>query len=202
MNNSNMENLKNLTDIEQDHLLILDIRLYVFAGLMLPMTIVGVILNAFTILVLLHPRMRNSTNFYLTALSIANIFCLLVWMFLYSFRYLFSYKTFQNNIYFGYYEVNKYESLVNYLLRFIMPIFSTLQLYSIYLTCAVTVDRFIYVNWPLKADKICTIRSTIVTISILFFCCVFYNLPRWFEVDSDLKVAANTNVSYYQAKGT
>lgn len=191
----------NLTDTDRDHLLILDIRLYVFAGVLLPMAIIGLILNSFTILVLLHPRMRNSTNMYLTALSLANIICLINFIFLYSFRYLFSYKTFQNAVYYGSNEINMYESFINQILRFCSPIFSTFQLYAIYLTCAVTVDRFIYLRWPLKADSICTIKATFKVICIIFFFCLTYNFPRWFEVEADL-IKTSQNVTYYQARGT
>lgn len=152
----------NLTTQDREHLFILDIRLYAFGGILLPMGIVGIALNSFTILVLLHPRMRNSTNVYLMALSMANIVCLLNFIFLYSLRYLLSYQTFQNGIYFKRHEPNAYESAINLILRFWSPVFSTFQLYAIYLTCAVTVDRWIYLKWPLKADKICTIPVTIM----------------------------------------
>ena len=194
----------NLSKTDIEHLLILDIRLYVFGGVLLPMAIIGIILNAFTILVLLHPRMRNSTNIYLTALSLANIVCLINFIFLYSLRYLISYKLYVTSMFnkqMGL-EVNMYESFINRNLRFFSPVFSTFQLYAIYLTCAVTIDRFIYLRWPLKAESICTIKSTIrITFAILLFCTI-YNLPRWFEVESSLQVSKRTNMTYYQARPT
>ena len=193
--------LKNLTTEDSDHLLILDIRLYVFVFVLLPMAVIGLLLNSFTILVLLHPRMRNSTNIYLTALSIANIVCLFNFIFLYSFRYLFSYTFFQKTIRCGTDDMNMFESFINLSLRFIAPIFSTFQLYAIYLTCAVTIDRWIYLKWPLKADTICTTKVTIKIICGVFAFCVLYNLPRWFEVQSQVKVSSQ-NRTYYQANGT
>ena len=193
--------LKNLTSQDHDDLMILDLRLFVYGGLLLPMAIAGLILNAFTIVVLLHPRMRNSTNVYLTALSMVNIVCLLNFIFLYSLRYLLSYKTVQNNIYYVEQKVNTYESFINLIYRFWSPIFLTFQLYAIYLTCAVTVDRWVYLKWPLKADTICTLKVTIKLIIILFLFCVVFNLSRWFEVDSD-KLVSYDGISYYQAKGT
>lgn len=194
----------NLTQQDIDHLTILDIRLYVFGGALLPMAIIGIILNSFTILVLLHPRMRNSTNVYLTALSLTNVVCLLNFIFLYSLRYLLSYKSYETSITnkeIGL-EVNMYESFLNRYIRFFSPIFSTFQLYAIYLTCAVTIDRFIYLRWPLRAESICTIKTTIRVSIIIFAFCSLYNLPRWFEVTSDSMRNERTNVTYYQAKAT
>lgn len=191
----------NLTQMDRDHLMILDIRLYVFGGILLPMALIGLAFNSFTILVLLHPRMRNSTNVYLTALATANIVCLLNFILLYSFRYLFSYNSFQDAIYYSSNEPNAYESFINLILRFWSPVFSTFQLYAIYLTCAVTVDRWIYLKWPLKADSVCTIKVTIKIICGILFFCFVYNLPRLFEVDYDLKVSQK-NATYYQARPT
>jgi hypothetical protein len=88
---------KQLTIDEQ--LLIVKIRLIVYAYLLLPTAIIGLALNGFTIVVLLHPKMRNSTNSYLTALSIANIICLINFIFLFSLRYMLSNDTFKKNIY-------------------------------------------------------------------------------------------------------
>jgi hypothetical protein len=72
---------------KEEQLLIVNIRLIIYGYMLLPLTLVGLALNGFTIVVLLHPKMRNfSTNAYLTALSIANIVCLINFIFLYSFR--------------------------------------------------------------------------------------------------------------------
>lgn len=79
---------------------ILDIRLYVYGYVMLPLALVGLALNSFTILVLMHPKMRYfSTNAYLTTLSVSNIFCLINFLFLYSLRYLLAYELFKVEFY-------------------------------------------------------------------------------------------------------
>jgi hypothetical protein len=154
--------------------LILNIRLIIFGYVMLPLAICGVLLNGFTIVVLLHPRMRvSSTNAYLTALSIANIVCLFDAIFQYSIRYLM----------FTLYDINNsYEQFYNLTISYWSPISLTFQLYAIYMTCAVTVDRWIYLKWPLKVDKICTMTNTIRLIVSIFIFCFIYNLPNWFTV--------------------
>nr|QVK45809.1 G protein-coupled receptor [Proales similis] len=191
----------------EDQLLIIDIRLFVYGYTFLPLAIIGLALNGFTILVLLHPKMRNfSTNAYLTALSIANIVCLVNFFFLYSIRYMLSSETFKRNLNAAgdSQEVPPYESFINYIYGIWSPIFTTFQLFAIYLTCAVTVDRWIYLTWPLKVDKICSMRNTIRAIVLLFVFCVLYNLPRWFEIESQLKeVRINNQTStFYQARVT
>jgi hypothetical protein len=188
-----------LNDSDQEDLLILNIKFIVYVGFLLPLSIIGLILNSFTIVVLLHPRMRNSTNAYLTALSIANIFCLIFFIIMYALRFMLSFEIFKNIIYFKQVNLNGYENFINLIYPFGSPIFSTFQLYAIYLTCAVTCDRWIYLKWPLKADLICTIRTTLKIILSIFVFCVVYNFPRWFEVET---ILVNNNSSFYQAKLT
>jgi hypothetical protein len=188
-----------------DKLLIVKIRLIVYAYIVSPIAVIGIALNSFTVLVLLHPKLKNqSTNAYLTALSIANIVCLINFLFLYSFRYGLSNEIFKKNVYQNseYNEIHPYESFINLIYGIWSPIFTTFQLYAIYMTCAVTVDRWICVTWPLKVEKICSIRNTIKTIILLFLFCVLYNLPRWFEIESFLVTSKSTNRTYYQAKIT
>ena len=190
------ENITKLIDsnqTDQEDLLILNIKFIVYVALVLPLATIGLILNGFTIAVLMHPRMRNSTNAYLTALSVATIFCLLFFIIMYSLRFMISFDMFKNIIYFKIMNLNGYENFINMIYPFGSPIFSTFQLYAIYLTCAVTVDRWIYLKWPLKADSICTIRMTIKIIFAIFIFCVTYNLPRWFEVET-----SKNNSSFYQ----
>jgi len=182
---------------DEEDLLVLNIRFIAYVCIMMPLSTIGFILNGFTIAVLLHPRMRNSTNVYLTALSVANIICLLFFLISYSFRYMFSYDTFKNNILLKVFNINGYENFINMIYPYSNPITTTFQLFAIYLTCAVTVDRWIYLKWPLKADSICTIKSTIRVILILFAFCVIYNFPRWFEVET-----SRNNSSFYQARPT
>lgn len=190
-----------LTD--QEKILIVDIRLFVYGWIVLPIALIGLILNGFTVIVLLHPRMRNfSTNVYLTTLSIANMVCLLNFIFLYSLRYLVSYEYFIKNVHQPYItDIHPYESFINLIYGIWSPIFTTFQLYAIYLTVAVTIDRWIYVTWPLKADTICTMKNTFRAVVLIFTFCFIYNLPRWFEIESFAQISAS-NRTFYQARTT
>lgn len=199
----NMTMLPNETAIRaaivKDLLDILDVRFLVYC-LILPLALLGIILNGFTMLVLLHPRMRSfSTNAYLTTLSFANIGCLVSFLFMHSLRYLLSYDSFRLGIISSSADVTSYENFINLVYGIWTPLLATFQLFAIYLTCAVTVDRWIYVTWPLKADKICTMRNTFIAILALLIFCLVYNLPRWFEIQAIQKISPNTNKTYYQA---
>jgi hypothetical protein len=79
---------------------------------------------------------------------------------------------------------HSYDSFICFIYGIVHPVFMTFQLYSIYLTCAVTVDRWIYITFPLKVDTICSMRNTFKAIAGIFAFCVIYNLPRWFEIES------------------
>jgi hypothetical protein len=170
----------------EDQTSIIKIRWIIFGWILLPMAMIGVALNSFNIVVLLHPKMRIfSTNAYLTALSLANIISLFNSIFLYSIRYILSYETFLNNmIQMENYRVTQYESLINLVLRYWSPIYTTFQLFAIYMTCAVTIDRWLYLTFPLKVDTLCTMKNTIKSIGIIFIFCVMYTLPKWFEVNN------------------
>jgi hypothetical protein len=195
-----------------DELLIIRLRYVFFGYIFLPISVIGLILNGFTITVLLHPRMKSfSTNIYLIALSIANIVCLINYIFLYSIRYLISNENFKKTIY----DANRlayatktsihgivYENFLSMILWSWSPIFLTFQLFSIYLTCAVTVDRWIYLLYPLKAESICTIKRTLITIFCIFLYCVLFTLPRWFEITYDKRFDPSTNLTLYYAKST
>ena len=214
-----------------DKLLIVHIRLIIYAYLVMPIAIGGIALNGFTCVVLLHPKMRYfSTNAYLTALSISNIVCLINFLFLYSFRYMLSNEMFKRNVINSHHQqqhqphmasngtnatlvssmqqqqqqqqqqtndasddaMRMYENVVNLLYGCWTPIFTTFQVFAIYLTCAVTIDRWFYVAMPLRVDTICSMKNTLRTIGGLFAFCVVYNLPKWFEIESVAVPIAST----------
>ena len=191
----------------EDKLSIIRSRYIVYGFICLPVSVIGVILNTLTIIILLHPRMRNfSTNIYLTALSVANIVCLINYIFLYSIRYLISYEHFKLQVY----ELTKdnnnigifYENFLNMILWAWSPIFTTFQLFAIYLTCSVTVDRWIYLYYPFKADRLLTKKRTIIVILFILLFCIIYNVPRWFEVTYEKSFDNRTNITLYYAGPT
>jgi hypothetical protein len=192
----------------EDMLSIIKLRYIVYGFICLPISVIGVLLNSLTIIILLHPRMRNfSTNIYLTALSVANIVCLINYIFLYSLRYLISYENFKLQVLDSLstnYNKNGlfYENFLNMILWAWSPIFTTFQLFAIYLTCSVTVDRWIYLYFPFKADRLLTKKTTITVILCILLFCIIYNVPRWFEVTYEKYFDDRTNITLYYAGPT
>jgi neuromedin U receptor 2 len=192
----------------EDMFSIIKLRYIVYGFICLPISVIGVLLNSLTIIILLHPRMRNfSTNIYLTALSVANIVCLINYIFLYSLRYLISYENFKLQVLDSLstkYNKNGlfYENFLNMILWAWSPIFTTFQLFAIYLTCSVTVDRWIYLYFPFKADRLLTKKTTITVILCILLFCIIYNVPRWFEVTYEKYFDDRTNTTLYYAGPT
>lgn len=208
MSNSSVNSL----DYE-DQLQIISIRLAVYGWLCLPIAIIGILLNCFSIYILLHPKMKSiSTNIYLTALSLSNIICLLNYIIFYSLRYLISYKNFKNIILSKSintqideeinYTAIYYENFCNIILWAWSPIFLTIQLFSIYLTCAITIDRSIYILFPFDKDVYCSKTRTLKAIYLIFFLTILFNLPRWFEVTYEKHFDSFNNITHYRAKKT
>ncbi len=187
----------------EDERVIVNTRIFVYSYLLLPACVIGLILNLFTIVVLLNPKLRSSTNFYLTALSASNMICLVNFIFLNSVRYIISSEHFLRHVGVSHDsmtdEPHQYESFINFVLGYWYPIVNTFQLYAIYLTCAVSVDRCLCLVYPFKVDKICSIKNTIVSICLIFLFCVVYNIPNWFEVES-FPVVNSFNRTHYMAK--
>jgi hypothetical protein len=190
---------------ESQNLDIISTRVTIYGIVMLPVSIVGLLLNIFTVVVLLHPRLRNfSTNAYLTALSISNVVCLFYFITSYSIRYLMLDMIHDNRKLMGTQFPIRYESGMNFSMGILAPLSSIFQFYGFYLTCAVTIDRFIYVTWPLKADKICTLRNAFKSIFGLFVFSLLYNFPRWFEITHsiDHNETLKHNITIYKASYT
>ena len=187
-----------------DELAILRMRIFVYSYMLFPACLVGIALNIFTIIVLAHRKMHSATNVYLTALSLANTICLIHFVFLYSIRYIISSANFVAQIArnaSSSYDVHPYESYINLNYGKWSPVFTTFQLYEIYLTCAVSVVRFICLMYPCKVKKICSIKNTLTSIILIFVFCLVYNLPKWFEVESYAVLTSN-NRTIYQARQT
>ncbi|CAF1402830.1 unnamed protein product [Adineta steineri] len=148
----------------------------------------GVITNIFTVVVLLHPRMRNSsTHVYLMALSACNIFLLVGLTINYSIKSIASYPellsylrqpdTVNRNALLA----NTYEQFYARAAPFTTPLLSMLLLCSTYLTVLVSGDRYFLICWPLLAEKIRTRKMAVRLVLLVFIVVNIYILPHWFE---------------------
>lgn len=68
------------------------------------------------------------------------------------------------------------------------PLALTAQTGSVFITVAFTIERYIVVCKPLKANKLCTVKRARRYAILVILISLIYNVPRWFE----LKVSNNT----------
>ena len=67
---------------------------------------------------------------------------------------------------------------------------------KVYLTLTVTVERYIAVCHPLRARSWCTCKRGRMAVVIIGICSLFYNLPRFFEVERCLYVDSELGESW------
>ena len=170
-----MSNNSSIADSDNGVHYILLFRLIVwgYAGIIL--SLFGIFGNVITIIVLISRSMRTtSTNIYLTALSCSNILFLLIFIPSYSMRYLLGYRLYMTNQ-----PPFAFEILLTRLPT--TPIYNTILLSIIYLTIAVSMDRLVLIKFPLKAKRILTPRTTLLTILSIYIFSIVYCIPYWLE---------------------
>lgn len=143
----------------------------------------GIIGNILSAVILTRTSMKSGTYSYLTALSISDLLFLILTMFILSRD---SEKPLQ--------EITWGKSYYIKLFPYIHPAAITFQVTSIWLTCAFTVDRYIMICHPFKAErwfKISTARKSIVGV---FLAGLLFNMIRFFEYESsEITVSNDTN---------
>ncbi|CAF1160801.1 unnamed protein product [Didymodactylos carnosus] len=172
MNSSLCENCS--SHLHTDETLILLVRLILQGYISFFIGICGIVGNIITIIVLCSKTMRTTpTNIYLTALSASNIFYLLIFIPQQSLKYMLGYKMYLND------KPFPYELIIAQIPM--TAISNTILLSLIFLTVAVSIDRLIFIKYPLKAARICTRRNTLIVIFFIYAFSIIYCIPYWLE---------------------
>ena len=182
----------------------------------------GIITNIFTVIVLIHPRMRNSsTHVYLMALSACNIFLSAGLMINYSLKSI-GKKTLSSSetivdafhsitVIASYPELlaylhrpdiinrnallaNEYEQFYAHVAPITTPLLSMLLLCSTYLTVLVSGDRYFLICWPSVAEKIRTRNVALRLVLVVFVLVNIYIFPHWFEYRTTTRVINTTSL--------
>nr|QVK45810.1 G protein-coupled receptor [Proales similis] len=142
--------------------------------------VIGMVANLIAVFALLHQNMRkSSTNVYLLALSFSNLMSLACMLLTSSLRFLLVHP------YRAVYCIHWYESWINLLLPYLAPLNQFFQLSGIYLTMAVSIDRFILVRTRLTlGNKLRRKKITCFTIFLIYLFCFSFTLPNWFVYES------------------
>ena len=141
---------------------------------------IGIICNILSVIVLTRRVMNSSTYSYLAALAVCDTLALLLTVTIYLLSEDTTYPQ-PGKISWG---KTSYAMLFPYL----HPSAITFQVTSVWLTLAFTVDRYIMICHPFKAERMCSVgkaRKVIIGIYIFGF---LFNIPRFLEYTTLEKV--------------
>ncbi|XP_035705474.1 FMRFamide receptor isoform X2 [Folsomia candida] len=154
--------------------------------------ILGIIGNGLSAVVLSRPQMKSSVTCLLLGLTFCDTLLISISIFVYSMPYMSIYikSPFLLQYYYLYYPI---------VAPWLYATSITAQTASVYLTVAVTIERYIAVCHSLQARSICTWRRARMCVVAVLTFSITYNLPRWFEVITvpDECARMRTNVTTY-----
>ena len=131
-----------------------------------PLAIFGILGNIVSFVVLCRQKKRLTTNVLLQTLAIADSLILISSILLRSLRFV---------------NWKAYNDVFHYVFLALYPCVYFFRLADTWITVLMTFDRYIAVCHPLKAQSICTLRRTYVTIVVIVACTLTFSMPRLFE---------------------
>ncbi|CAD5116431.1 DgyrCDS5321 [Dimorphilus gyrociliatus] len=152
----------------------------------------GLLGNVLSIIVLSDHRFRSSTSVYLICLAVVDMLVLVSMLLCFSLPAISNYTDqldFYNSEIFP--RMNPYA----------YPLALTAQTCSVFITVAFTIERYIVVCKPLKANKLCTVKRARRYAILVILISLIYNVPRWFEFKLSDTNDNNTTVQMLTALG-
>uniref|UniRef100_A0A0L8GX94 G-protein coupled receptors family 1 profile domain-containing protein n=1 Tax=Octopus bimaculoides TaxID=37653 RepID=A0A0L8GX94_OCTBM len=135
----------------------------------------GIIGNILSFIVLTRKTMKSSTYTYLSGLAICDLLVLItsVLMFHKDVKYP------ERGVI---YWIDNYYSQM---FPVVHPLAVTFQITSVWLTLAFTVDRYIMICHPFKAERMCDISRARRVVLALYIGGVIFNIPRFLEYETN-----------------
>lgn len=170
----------------------------------LTMVSIGIATNVLNLIVLSRKSMKSTTNKYLSALAICDLFVLIFSQLSISNYFIYYlrdsgdfYISLIINEYSGFknYQTAEY-SLREYIIKiyhkwaffvypkiypYIYPMAIMFQICTVLINLGMSTDRFVAIHFPLKSLNFCTIKCAKRVILYIFVFSFFYSLPRFFE---------------------
>ncbi|CAB3403925.1 unnamed protein product [Caenorhabditis bovis] len=131
----------------------------------------GLFGNATTALILTRPSMRNPNNLFLTALAVFDSCLLITAFFIYAMEYIIEYTA----------DFDLYVAWLTYL-RFAFALSHISQTGSVYITVAVTIERYLAVCHPRRSKAMCGPGGAAWTILGVTTFAVVFNCTKFFEL--------------------
>ncbi|CRK98194.1 CLUMA_CG011557, isoform A [Clunio marinus] len=142
-------------------------------GIML-IGLMGIFGNMASIRVLSHKQMRSSPNFILIALASSDLILIITSILLFALTTIYPYNGCLKHYYFVTQPM---------LAGLTYPVAIIAQTISVYMTFLISFERYIAVCHPLKAKSFCTQTRTKMSIFVIVFMSILYNIPKFFEIN-------------------
>ncbi|KAH3863616.1 hypothetical protein DPMN_026604 [Dreissena polymorpha] len=151
--------------------------MFVFWGIIIPIIgVIGFIGNLLTIIVLFRIEMKSTTMYFLRVLVVTDtgiiIGCILG-LSIISITQLYPQNPEMH--YFTHVIYPYMYTPVNYIVM-------TLQFINVWVTVAVSIERYIAICHPFKAVHVCNKRNAFILIGSISFIAIVYNIPRCFAI--------------------
>ena len=141
----------------------------------MPISLLGIVGNVLSAVVMSKQKRRLTTGVMLRYLAIADTLVLSASLLLLSF------KQFSSCVVYWSAYMNAYK----YLFRWGYPLVYLFRFCSIWLTCLLTIDRYIAVCHPLQAQRLCTMSKTYRNMIIVVVTSILFSFVRVFEYQLD-----------------
>ncbi|XP_012286429.1 FMRFamide receptor [Orussus abietinus] len=160
---------------------------FVTNGILLNLVgIFGLFGNLISMIILSRPQMKSSINYLLIWLARCDTVLIITSVLTFGLPAIYSYT----GLLFEY-KFLVYPKIV----KFLYPLTGIVQMGTVYLTLAVTMERYVAVCHPLKARSFCTYGRARIAVICIVIVSIIYNLSKYWEVDFDTEIHWKYNVT-------
>ncbi|KAH8262031.1 hypothetical protein KR038_005952 [Drosophila bunnanda] len=151
-------------------------------------SVLGILGNIISMIILSRPQMRSSINYLLIGLARCDTLLIVTSMLVFGIPAIYPYTG---------YTFFYYNNIYPFIAPAVFPIGLIAQTASIYMTFTVTLERYVAVCHPLKARALCTYGRAKIYFIVCVCFAVAYNMIRFWEVVTISYTDPATNVVFH-----